>query len=146
MLAHLFVFQAVRVEGTSMVDTLRSGDIVFVTRFDYRGGRTPKRGDIVHCRFPNRSGTYIKRMIGLPGDTVEIIDSRVYINGESLSEPYATGASEDYSVTLGEDEYLVLGDNRAESYDSRAADMGFISAEDLLGKVRLVLWPFRTIE
>jgi len=143
---HLYVFHVVRVEGTSMVDTLRSGDIVLVTRFDYAGGRQPRRGDIVECSFPGRSGTYIKRVIGLPGDTVEIIDSRTYVNGTPLSEPYATGPSENYSASLGTDEYLVLGDNRAESYDSRAEDMGFISNENILGHVRLVLWPFRTIE
>lgn len=143
---HLFVFHTVRVEGTSMVDTLRSGDILLVTRFDYTGGRQPERGDIVECSFPNRSGTYIKRVIGLPGDTVEIIDSRTYVNGIALSEPYATGPSEDYRASLGEDEYLVLGDNRAESYDSRAEDMGFISSENLLGRVRLVLWPIKSIK
>jgi len=143
---HLFVFHTVRVEGTSMVDTLRSGDIVLVTRFDYAPGRQPDRGDIVECSFPGRSGTYIKRVIGLPGDTVEIIDSRTYVNGAPLSEPYATGPSRDYASTLGEDEYLVLGDNRAESYDSRAEDMGFIGADNLLGRVRLVLYPFRTIK
>ena len=142
---HLFVFHIVRVEGTSMVDTLRSGDMVLVTRFDYRGSSQPKRGDIVECSFPGRSGTYIKRVIGLPGDTVEIIDSRTYINGTPLSEPYATGPSEDYSAVLAQDEYLVLGDNRAESYDSRAEDMGFISSGNLLGRVRLVLFPFRNI-
>ena len=143
---HLFVFHTVRIEGTSMVDTLRSGDMVLVTRFDYRGGRHPDRGDIVECSFPGRSGTYIKRVIGLPGDAVEIKDSRTYINGATLSEPYATGPSEDYTAVLAQGEYLVLGDNRAESYDSRAGDMGFISAENLLGRVRLVLFPFRNIK
>ena len=68
------------------------------------------------------------------------------INGATLSEPYATGPSEDYTAVLAQGEYLVLGDNRAESYDSRAGDMGFISAENLLGRVRLVLFPFRNIK
>ena len=145
LLMHLFVFHTVRIEGTSMVDTLHSGDIVLVTRFDYKGDAQPRRGEIVECSFPGRSGTYIKRVIGLPGDTVEIIDSRTYVNGAPLSEPYATGPSEDYAATLGENEYLVLGDNRTESYDSRAEDMGFIACENLLGRVRLVLWPFKTI-
>ena len=143
---HLFVFHTVRVEGTSMVDTLRSGDIVLVTRFDYRGNRPPQRGTIVECSFPNRNGTYIKRVIGLPGDRIEIINSRTYVNGEAFSEPYATGPSEDYSTQLGTDEYLVLGDNRAQSYDSRAEDMGFISNDNLLGRVRLVLWPFKNVD
>ena len=64
------MFHTVRIEGTSMVDTLRGGDLALVTRFDYRIG-APERGDIVECSFPGRSGTYIKRVIGLPGDTVE---------------------------------------------------------------------------
>jgi len=141
---HLFVFHTVRVEGSSMVDTLRSGDIVLVTRFDYRLA-PPERGDIVECSFPGRSATYIKRVIGLPGDTVRIVDSRTYINDVPLSEPYASGPSEDYTAVLGENEYLMLGDNRSESYDSRAADMGFIGRENMHGRVRLVLVPFRKI-
>ena len=140
-----FVFGVVRVEGSSMAGTLNSGDLAIVTRFDYRLGR-PHRGDVVLCRFPQRDGAYLKRLIGLPGETVEIIDSRVYIDGVPLSEPYATGASEDYRIELGEDEYLVLGDNRAESYDSRAEEIGTLQRKDLLGRVRLVLWPFRIIE
>lgn len=146
LILNLFVFHTVRIQGTSMVDTLRSGDIALVTRFDYLGDASPRRGDIVECSFPGRSGTYVKRIVGLPGEFVEIIDSRTYINGESLSEPYASGPSDDYSAQLGEDEYMVLGDNRSESYDSRAEDMGFISKDNLLGRVRFVLWPFRSIK
>lgn len=145
LLLHEYVFHLTRIEGTSMVDTLRSGDIALVTRFDYRLGDAA-RGDIVECSFPGRGGVYIKRLIGLPGDTVQIIDSRVYINGAPLSEPYATGPSEDYSAVLSENEYLVLGDNRSASYDGRAADMGLIGKENLLGRVRCVLWPFRRIQ
>ena len=144
VLLRAFVVHTVRIEGTSMVDTLRSGDIALVTRFDYRTS-PPERGDIVECTFPGRSGTYIKRVIGLPGEQIDIIDSRVYINGQAISEPYASGPSEDYSALLGADEYLVLGDNRSQSYDSRAEDMGFIRQENLLGRVRIVLWPFRKI-
>ena len=146
LLVHTFVFHTSRVEGSSMEATLRSGDVVLVTRFDYRFGHTPARGDIVECRFPGRSGVYIKRVIGLPGDEVVYQDGHGYINGAALSEPNATGPFEDYSAVLGEDEYLVLGDNRGESYDSRAEDMGFLSADCFLGRVRCVLWPFRWIE
>lgn len=145
LLARLFVFHIVRIEGASMVDTLRSGDIALVTRFDYRFGGAPERGDVVECSFPGRSGVYIKRVIGLPGERVEISGGRTYIDGVALSEPYATGPAEDYSARLGPDEYLVLGDNRAESYDSRAEDMGFLHRENLLGRVRFALWPFRKI-
>ena len=142
---HLFGFHVVRVEGNSMATTLNRGDLAIVTRFDYRIG-TPNRGDVVECRFLGREGTYLKRLIGLPGETVEIIDSRVFIDGDPLSEPYATGPSEDYRAVLGADEYLVLGDNRAESYDSRAEDMGMIHNSDLLGRVRCTLLPFRNID
>ena len=128
-----------------MITTLNGGDLALVTRFDYRLGE-PRRGDVVECRFPGRDGTYLKRLIGLPGETVEIIDSRTYIDGVPLSEPYATGPSEDYRAELAEGEYLVLGDNRSESYDSRAEDMGMLHRADLLGRVRCTLWPFRNIE
>ena len=142
---HLWVFHVVRVEGTSMVNTLNGGDLALVTRFDYQLG-TPKRGDVVECRFPGRDGTYLKRLIGLPGETVEIIGGRTFIDGVPLSESYVTSPAQDYRVTLAADEYLVLGDNRAESYDSRAEDMGMLHREDLLGRVRCAIWPFRIIE
>ena len=145
LLLRLCVFHLVRVQGRSMITTLNGGDLVVVTRFDYRLSE-PQRGDVVECRFPGRDGTYLKRLIGLPGETVEIIDSRTYIDGIPLSEPYATGPSEDYCAELAGDEYLVLGDNRSESYDSRAEDMGMLHREDLLGRVRCALWPFRNIE
>ena len=146
LLLRLFVFHLVRIEGGSMQDTLCSGEIALVTGFDYRFGATPARGDIVECRFPGRVDTYVKRVIGLPGETVEIRDGRTYIDGAAISEPYVFSIPEDYSVTLGENEYLVLGDNRSESYDSRAEDMGPIGAEDILGRVRLCAWPLHAIE
>ncbi len=138
-------FHLVRVEGVSMAPTLNGGDLALVTLLDYRLGE-PRRGDVVECRFPGRDGAYLKRLIGLPGDTVEIRGGRVHIDGAPLSEPYATGPMEDYRVELGADEYLVLGDNRPESYDSRAEDMGPISREDFLGRARCALWPFRIIK
>ena len=146
LLLRTYVFHTARVEGSSMENTLCGGDIVLITRFDYLFGRTPERGDIVECRFPDRSGVYIKRVVGLPGDEVVYRDGRGYINGELISEPYATGPFEDYTARLGEDEYLVLGDNRGVSYDSRAEEIGFLSADCFLGRVRCVLWPFRRVQ
>ena len=145
LMIRMYVFRVVRVEGASMATTLNSGDFAVVTCLDYRLGR-PQRGDVVQCRFPSRDGTYLKRLIGLPRETVEIIDSRVYIDGVPLSEPYATGPSEDYRVELGINEYLVLGDNRPESYDSRAEEIGTLHRKDILGRVRFAVWPFRMIE
>ena len=146
VLLRLFVFHLVRIQGSSMEDTLCSGEIALVTSFDYRFGAKPARGDVVECRFPGRVDTYVKRVIGLPGETVEIRDGRTYIDGAAVSEPYVFSIAEDYSVSLGENEYLVLGDNRCESYDSRAADMGPIGKEDILGRVRLCVWPLHGVE
>lgn len=146
VLMRMFAFHFVCIEGSSMTDTLSNGEIVLVTRFDYRFGGTPARGDIVECRFPGRVDAYIKRVIGLPGETVELREGKTYINGAVLEEPYLFSLPEDYSITLGENEYLMLGDNRSESYDSRAADMGPIGAEDMLGRVRLCIWPLHGVE
>ena len=139
-------FHIVRISGTSMNATLQDGDYALATKFDYLFGVNPQRGDIVECRFPDRSGKYIKRVIGLPGERVEITGGRLYIDGVPLSEPYVSSPSADYSVTLGGDEYLVLGDNRAESHDGRAEDMGLLSEDDFIGKVRFVIFPFRNIK
>ena len=146
ILLRLFVFHLVRIQGGSMEDTLCSGEIALVTSFDYRFGAKPARGDIVECRFPGRVDTYVKRVIGLPGETVELREGMTYIDGAAVSEPYVFSIAEDYSISLGEDEYLVLGDNRCESYDSRAADMGPIGKEDILGRVRLCVWPLHGVE
>lgn len=146
VLLRLFVFHLVRIQGSSMEDTLCSGEIALVTSFDYRFGAKPARGDVVECRFPGRVDTYVKRVIGLPGETVELREGKTYIDGAAISEPYVFSIAEDYSISLGEDEYLVLGDNRCESYDSRAADMGPIGKEDILGRVRLCVWPLHGVE
>ena len=146
VLLRLFVFHLVRIEGGSMEDTLCSGEIALVTSFDYRFGAKPARGDVVECRFPGRVDTYVKRVIGLPGETVELREGKTYIDGAAVSEPYVFSIAEDYSISLGENAYLVLGDNRCESYDSRAADMGPIGKEDILGRVRLCVWPLHGVE
>lgn len=138
-------FTAVRVVGASMRDTLRGGDLALVTRFDYLGGRAPRRGDVVQCRFEGRSDTYIKRVIGLPGDAIAFSGGWLSVNGAQAEEPYVSSPTEDFEVSLGEDEFLVLGDNRAESYDSRMAEMGPVGADALLGRVRWVLWPLDRI-
>ena len=131
----------VRVAGTSMQDTLRASDVALVTRFDYRRGRGPSRGDVVQCVFPGRSDTYIKRVVGLPGETIRFSGGALTVDGQPVEEPYVSTPTEDYELRLGRGEYLVLGDNRAESYDSRMADMGPVGANAFLGRVRCILWP-----
>ena len=134
--ARTWLFSAVRISGTSMEDTLFSGDVLLITRFEQ-----PARGSVMQCVFEGRSGKYVKRVVGLPGDTVEFSSGQLIVNGQPLSEPYVSSATEDMRITLGENEYFVLGDNRAESYDSRAADMGCIGREHFLGRARWILWP-----
>ena len=124
-----------------MQDTLFAGDIALVTRFETLGGAPPGRGQVVQCRFAGRDGTYIKRVVGMPGEEIRFLGAELWVNGEAVSEPYVSSPSEDYAIALGEDEYLVLGDNRAESYDSRMADMGPVGRDAFLGRVRLVIWP-----
>lgn len=131
-----WVASPVRISGSSMRDTLASGDVVLIVRF---GGYA--RGDIVECTFPGRDGRYVKRLIGLPGETVEARGGQLYIDGRAVSEPYVSSLTEDFAIRLGEDDYLLLGDNRAESYDSRAADMGCVSEEALLGRAVWRIWP-----
>ena len=120
------------------------GDIVVVTKFDYWFSG-PERGDVTLCRLPehSESETYLKRVAAVPGDTYAIRGGVAYLNGEATDEPYATGTEdcEDFEITLAENEYLVLGDNRPESYDSRAADVGVLSKSDFIGRARLKVWP-----
>ena len=141
LILRLTLFHTLRIEGSSMENTLRSGDIALVTRMSGE----PERFDVVECRFPGRSGTYVKRVIGLPGESVELRNGIAYINGQAVYEPFLTSLPENYAIRLSADEYLVLGDNRAESYDSREADMGPIGRDDILGQLRFVLWPPRSI-
>ena len=132
---------AVRVSGTSMQNTLCGGDVALVTRFDYLSGSAPERGDVVECRFPGRRDTNIKRVIGLPGDAIRFFGGALTVNGEAVPEAYVSSTTGDYSAQLGEGEYLVLGDNREESYDSRMADMGPVGADAFEGRVRFIIWP-----
>lgn len=140
LFARAYVFTLTRVAGDSMETTLETGDVALVTEFDYLKS-PPARLDVVQVEFPGRDGKYLKRVIGLPGETVDIISGVVHINGTALDEPYARLSDDDYHIVLGEDEYFVLGDNRPESYDSREEDIGAVSADAFLGRVRAVVWP-----
>ena len=145
-LLRLFVFHTARITGSSMERTLNGGDVVLVYDLAYAFGNAPQRGDIVECTFPERSGMYVKRLIGLPGDRIEIRENCVYINGEYLSESYVSSVAEDYAIQLGADDYFVLGDNRADSYDSRAADMGTLKQRDIHDRVLMKIAPLRKIK
>ena len=141
-----FVGQRTEVSGSSMETTLSSGDQLIVDKISYLF-RDPKRYDIVVFPYRYEENTYyIKRIIGLPGETVQIVDGMVYINGSPLNEHYGNEVIEDPGsaaepITLGDDEYFVLGDNRNNSQDSRASNVGLIHRDELLGRAWVRIWP-----
>lgn len=141
-----FVGQRTQVSGESMETTLSDGDHLIVDKITYRF-RDPKRYDIVVFPYRYEENTYyIKRIIGLPGETVQIVDGYVYINGVQLDEHYGNALIMDpgqaaQPITLGEDEYFVLGDNRNNSQDSRSANVGVIHRDELLGRAWIRIWP-----
>lgn len=141
-----FVGQRTQVSGSSMETTLSNGDQLIVDKISYRF-RDPKRYDIVVFPYKYEKNTYyIKRIIGLPGETVQIVDGYVYIDGKKLDEHYGNEVMENPGlaaepVELGSDEYFVLGDNRNNSQDSRAANVGVIHKKDLLGRAWIRIWP-----
>ena len=145
LLIREYVLGVSAVAGDSMQPTLMTGDRVLITRLDYIVG-VPQRGDVVQLEIPGRDGEYLKRVVGLPGETVEIIGGVVHINGQALNETYATLSDDDFRIQLDEDEYFVLGDNRPVSYDSREEDFGVISAGCFRGRVRAIIWPLERIE
>ena len=145
-----FVGQRTHVNGDSMNVTLEDGDNLIVDKLSYRFS-DPKRYDIIVFPYQYQEKTYyIKRIIGMPGETVQVIDGMVYIDGEMLDETYgmemmqyAGVASE--PITLGEEEYFVLGDNRNNSSDSRDPSVGNIQEDQIIGKAFLRIWPLNKI-
>ncbi|MFR4780266.1 MAG: signal peptidase I [Lachnospiraceae bacterium] len=145
-----FVGQRTEVSGSSMETTLSDKDQLIVDKMTYRF-RDPKRYDIVVFPYQYQDNTYyIKRIIGLPGETVQILSGMVYIDGMRLDEHYGDEIMENPGIaeeplTLGEDEYFVLGDNRNNSSDSRASDVGLIHRKDLIGRAWIRVWPLSQI-
>jgi len=159
-----FVIQAFKIPSGSMEPTLLVGDHILVNKFIYGiripyFGKTlipvtdPKRGDVIVFIFPvDRSKDFIKRVIGLPGDQIEIIDRRVFINGELYKDKHAYYSSQAYGskgtpsplnfgpVTVTADHLFVMGDNRDNSYDSRY--WGFVPRNDVLGKAVIIYWSW----
>lgn len=142
-----FFFEIIVVDGESMLPTLQSDEKLAVEKVSRYFG-LPEHGDIIIVHYPNMSGTYVKRVIALPGETVEVKDSTVYVNGEPLSEPYINSA-EPYidmaPVTVPEDTVFVMGDNRAHSLDSRTAYIGPIARSEIVGHATYVIWPLDNI-
>lgn len=144
-----FVGQRTEVSGESMEATLSNADNLIVDKITYRF-KDPQRFDIIVFPFQYAENTYyIKRIIGLPGETVQIDEmGTIYVNGEILEESYGREVIRPDTVgiainpiTLGEDEYFVMGDNRNNSTDSRTEVVGNIHRKDIIGRAWLRIWP-----
>lgn len=147
-----FVWQRTQIIGSSMEDTLYDKDNVIVEKVSYRFG-DPKRFDIIVFPYANEKHmNFVKRIIGLPGETVFIdANGDIYINDVLLNESYGTEIIEDpgiaaVPVVLGKDEYFVLGDNRNNSKDSRSVDVGLINRKDIIGRAWLLIWPIKEFQ
>ena len=139
----IFLYQPVEVEGTSMLPGLQDQERIFVNKFVYKF-EAIQRGDIVVFHDPlDPSKSYIKRVIGVPGDHIRIVDGMVYVNDQPLTEPYVPSEYFDIrsmvETTVPENSYFVLGDHRSMSNDSR--DFGPVGQNYIFGKAVLVYWP-----
>jgi signal peptidase I len=156
------VVQNFRIDGISMEPNFHNGQFLIVNRFAYCPGlhldvnplnihlektwcvRQPKRGDVIVFEYPkDLSRDFIKRVIGLPGDTVEVKGGKIYINGQLMPEPFGPnpGSSTDGPLTVGSDEVFVMGDNRNNSSDSRT--WGPLPLKNVIGKALVSYWPPR---
>lgn len=151
------VMGTVLVKGSSMEPNFYHGDFVFINKLSTSFG-TLKKGDIVICRLNDEKKNIIKRVIGLPGDEIDLRDNggdedtiySLYINGELVKEDYIkapmdTKGNIEYPYTVPENSYFVMGDNRNASSDSRRKSVGAIPKENLMGKVVFRLYPFSSI-
>lgn len=146
-LVNRFVIVNATVPSGSMENTIKTGNRIIGWRFAYTFGE-PERGDIIIFKFPDdETQNYVKRIIGLPGDTVEIISGEIFINGSNtpleenyLKEEWVYTANEIFEVP--EDSYFMLGDNRNSSNDSRSWQNKYVKKDKILGKASICYWPF----
>lgn len=144
---HQFVVERVEVHNYSMEPTLKSGNIILMDKITYQK-KNPKRMDIIIFENEASKDDLIKRVIGLPGETIRIVHGKIYIDGEYLEDiegldlPYEAGLAENDFV-LGDDEYFVLGDNREKSIDSRYAEIGAINRDEIIGKLFIRIKPIK---
>lgn len=146
-LIRTFLIENVEVNQISMNPTFYEGDRVIISKLSYKF-HAPKRGDIVVFTPPNQKQPYIKRVIGVSGDTVAIKDGELYINGEVIYEPYIKEKmiQDFHEIQVPEGAVFVMGDNRNYSKDSRNSSVGFIPIENIWGKVKFRYWPLSKMQ
>lgn len=143
----LFLYQPVKVEGGSMEPGLEDQERIFINKMVYRMGAI-ERGDIVVLRYPrDQRKSFIKRVIGLPGDHIRLAQGNVWVNGNKLEEPYVPSEYLDFhsysEIDVPEDHYFVLGDHRSASQDSR--DFGPVARGNIYGKAVFGYWPMEKL-
>lgn len=141
-----FVVRKTVVHNVSMQETLFDGDNILLDQLSYRIG-FPDRFDVICFKSYKQKELLIKRIVGLPGETIRILAGTIYINGEAIDDMpgldrIANPGLASNEIILGPDEYFVVGDNREESIDSRYAEIGNIREKDILGKASFVIYPF----
>lgn len=147
LIIRTFLFQITEVYGQSMYPTLHDHDRLFTNKIVYSLG-IPKRGDIVILDAPDRPGAYyVKRIIAVEDDHLQIINGIVYVNEEPQSEPYINGdyTDGDIDTVVPPGTVFVMGDNRGNSHDSRSPEVSFIPVDDIEGKAIFRIWPYDNI-
>lgn len=155
LMLRLFVVSLARIKGSSMLPTLQDRSFALIWRLPYLLGR-PRRFDVVICHYPGRRmkrlpflpQSFVKRVIGLPGETLEVIEGVLHIDGQPVAEPFLDPMRTRFfrsrlPITLGKDEYFVMGDNRDSSNDSRR--VGPLRRRAIKGRVVWILFPFHRI-
>jgi len=143
LLIRTYICEPVMVKQTSMYPTLNDSDKVLASKISYIIGE-PEFQDIAVVKI-DENNDYVKRVIGMPGDTIEIKNSKVYINGQQIEEPYISDdlLYEDFPLTtIPDGKYFVIGDNRPNSEDSRSNNIGFISRDQFKAKIVFRILPF----
>lgn len=152
MLLNLFVFNLSMVKGQSMQPTLVERDRLFVNKIVYHLA-TPSRSDVIVLRDPSegveKKDFLVKRIVGLPGDTIEVRDHHLYVNGERQAETYTDIEVQDPDfgpITLEPDHFFVMGDNRHEGKSKDSRVFGSITSDQIVGKAEFIFWPFSELK
>ncbi len=141
-----YLVQKITVHNVSMQETLQEGDVLLMDKLVYRI-RDPKRYDIICFDSASEREGLVKRIVGLPGETIQITEGMIFINGNQVKDvkdlpPIEDAGLASEEIHLGEDEYFVVGDNREKSIDSRSPEIGNVKKEEILGQAGIRIYPF----